>query len=233
MKNQENVKNLATAKLKAVCGVCLAVFALFVTNASASESNQKPDPMNAMDIERIETKVVDGFLIGVTGSYLTTNTSPDELLVFVPWTTNGSAWFVVPVEPEYAYQVELLDTNGVAVPKTELGKKVGTKFLDFEASKNEVKIKRLRADKKGKAVAMPILFRPSDLFQIDKPGIYTLRIRFQILTFPRTGPNRRDYTNDLIRFPPLDYPLVKTANSFTNQGSNLPPQNPSQNVPRK
>ena len=54
-------------------------------------------------------------------------------------------------------------------------------------------------------------FRPSDLFEMSKPGNYTLKIHLQIIAFlPRTGPNRGEYTNNLMsRFPPLDYPLVK------------------------
>ena len=151
MKKTNDVKGLASVKLKMVYGVCLAIFALLTTNVFGDESNQKLDPMeDATNIERIETRIVDGFLIGVTGSYLTTNTSPDEALVFVPWTTSSSVWFVIPAEPEYAYQVELLDTNGMVMPKTELGKKVGTKFLDFDASpsKKGIKIKHLRAEKK-------------------------------------------------------------------------------------
>jgi hypothetical protein len=50
----------------------------------------------------------------------------------------------------------------------------------------------------------------SDLFEISKPGNYALRIRFQILAFPATEPASpgRARTNILIRFPPLDYPLI-------------------------
>lgn len=224
MNNQNKMESLIAAGFDAAYMVSSVALALLATNVCAEQSNQEP---GFVEIKALETKVVDGFFIGLAGraigasDYSTNSTSPDDELFYVPWTTSDPAWVVVPAEPEYAYQVELLDTNGVAVPKTELGKRFGTKFFDFNTtpSKKGIAIRPLRANKKGKPVPTPCLFYPhhtSDLFKIDKPGHYTLRIRFQILTFPRTGPNRRDYTNDLIRFPPMAYPLFKAANSSTN-----------------
>ena len=176
-------------------------------------------------IDFVETKVVDGFFIGVTDEFGHTNTSPDLKLCFSIWTTNktwapNNLHAVFPTQPEYAYQVELFDTNGIAVPKTDVGKKVGTRFLDFDINSfvlrstgpdktNGVDSQRILVSEKVWPYEMLTIFRPSDLFKIEKPGDYILQIRFQILTFRRTGPNRGDNTNDLIRFPPFNYPLVK------------------------
>ena len=172
--------------------------------------------------EGVETKIVDGFFIGVSDRYGYTNTSPDRDLAFSIWTTNkiwatNTTRVTFPTKPEFAWQVELFDTNGVAVPKTAAGKKAGTKFLDFGLKTAvlratfgpEPNAQRWVAMEKTMSRGGLLLFRPSDLFKIEKPGNYTLKIRFQILTFPRTGPNPGEHTNDLIRFPPLDYPLVK------------------------
>jgi hypothetical protein len=191
-----------------VCMVFFA-FALLTNNLIADGTSQKS---GMAGLTAVETEVVDGFFIAVTGENLTNNTSPNDLLVFLTWSTNAPTSFVVPAEPEYAYQVELLDSNGVAVQKTELGKKIGEKFFDFSFSAAEkgVKIIHMHASKVGDMTSAPLLFRPKDLFKIEKPGNYKLLIRFQILTFPRTGPGRGEYTNDLIRFPVLVYPLVKT-----------------------
>lgn len=182
--------------------------------------------------EGVETKIVDGFFMSVSDYYGYTNTSPDRPLCFSVWTRNVSRWttnkflqpinysmVISPVKPEYAYQVELFDTNGVAVPKTAAGKRAGTKFLDFCLKTAVVRLTfgpepnamRTMVIEKVGAERSPNLFtfRPSDLFEISKPGNYTLKIHLQIIAFPRTGPNRGEYTNKLIRFPPLDYPLVK------------------------
>ena len=156
-----------------------------------------------------------GFYIGLTGrepnanDYSTNNTPLDGELYFAVWTTGGRERVFVPAKPEYAYQIELLDTNGVAIPKTERGKNIGNKFFDVDAnaSKNGILIHHLRADKKGQLVEMPILFYPnhvSDFFMVEKPGNYKLLIKFQILAF-----NTKKQATELIRFPPLEYPLVK------------------------
>jgi hypothetical protein len=197
----------------------IAVLAFFALSSRA----EQPPPSGD---QGVETKIVDGFFIGVSDLYGYTNTSPDRQLAFSIWTTN-KIWatnhtrVIFPTKPEYAWQVELFDTNGVAVPKTTEGKKVGTKFLGFNKQSavirstggSEPNAQTLGAMEKSMSRGGLLLFRPADYFKIEKPGNYTLRIRFQILTFPRTGPNRGEYTNDLIRFPPLDYPLNSVVDS--------------------
>jgi hypothetical protein len=193
--------------------LCGFVAAFVGANARSDQTNQIPQ---FVEIKAVQTETLNGFCLGLYGRQsadFTNDTSVDDELVLVAWTTNAPAWFLIPAEPEYAYQVELFDANGVAVPRTETGKRVGRKFFNFgnAPSKEGIRTKQMRADKKGQPAAMPILFRPRDYFKIDKPGRYTLQIRFQILTFPENRLNRDDNTNGLIRFPPLNYPLVKRA----------------------
>lgn len=173
------------------------------------------------DLSYVETKSVDGFSIGVTDYYGLTNTPTDRRLCFTVWTTNriwhnNPTHVIIPTEPEYAYQVELLDTNGIAVAKTELGKTVGSKFMDFNLtpSISGIHTQMIGANRRGNASTLLIIFCPKDYFEITKPGNYTLRIRFQILAFQDTGPNRGDYTNVLTRFPPLNYPLFQQTNQI-------------------
>lgn len=203
-------------RFDAACGLLTLGVVLCLADTQAGPSNQTA---RFIAIEAVKTEVINGFFIGLTGladgasDYSTNSTSPDDKLVFIPWTTKDPAWIAFPADLEYACEIELLDTNRAKVPKTELGKKVGAKFLDFDvgAYKKGIKLKRERADKEGEPVATPILFYPSrtrDLFRIEEPGNYTLKIRFQILAFPRTGPKRGHYTNQLIRFPTLNYPIV-------------------------
>jgi hypothetical protein len=178
----------------------------------------------------VETKVVDGFFIGVTDEDGFTNTTPDRRLCFTIWAvTNATTHVVFPTQPEYAYQVDLFDNNGVAISKTELGKKAGTKFLDFgpnsfvlrstgpDSQKHGIKAQMTIATEKTLPYEMFNMFRPSDFFDIKKSGNYTLQIRFQIIAFPRTGPNRGDHTSDLIRFPVLNYSFIKLKSDTMKQ----------------
>ncbi len=158
----------------------------------------------------VESKVVDSFSIGVRDEDGFTNSAPDRRLTFAIWSTHGPAHVVLPAQAESAYRVELFDSNGVTIAKTQLGKEVGIDFTDFgeSALKKDLKV-NAEALKKSELASWMVIFRPADLFEIDKPGNYMLRIQFQIIAFPRTGPNRGDYAKRLIRFPPLDYPLVQ------------------------
>ncbi len=181
------------------------------TCAGAEQSGQES---GYAEIKAIRTEVIRGFCVGLYGAHsddFTNNTLTGAVLEFVPWTTNESARIVVPREPEYAYQAELYDSNGIAMPKKRLGKMAGSRFFKFDASpsKQGIPIRPLTARRIGEVTGSLSLFRAEDLFQIEKAGRYTLRMRFQILAFPRTGPGSGQYTNDLIRFPPLDYPLIK------------------------
>lgn len=210
----------------------LAVIISCLVAALSTGVNLKADQDHS-NIDFVETKIVDGFLIGVTDEFGQTNSNPDRRLCFSIWTTNEvtptqRVRVIFPNQPENAYQVELFDTNGIPVPKTETGKKVGTKFFDFNTisfliratgpggysgpgGESGVKAQGAGVTKRAwePRGQMLLIFRPSDLFDIEKPGRYTLRIRFQIIVFPRTGPQGTHYKTELIRFPPLDYPLMQ------------------------
>jgi len=161
-----------------------------------------------------ETKPVDGYFIGVTDEFGKTNTLSHQRLCFAVLTeTHNNAPVFFPGQPEYAYQVQLIDSNGIAVPKTDLGKKAGSKFMEFNTAalhKTEIRTQGAMALKKTEGPGLFLIFRPEDLFQIEKSGNYTLSIRFQIIVFPQIGPHRQDRTNLLIRFPALKYSITKS-----------------------
>jgi hypothetical protein len=181
-------------------------------------------PIQAQNLQLTKTKVIDGFYIGVVGSGFTTNnTTTDNKLNFGIWrtTTNNQATVYIPTAPEYIFRIELLDTNGIALPKTELGKRVGTKFFDLDTSFDSNKGFKLRIERAmdepdwgGQYLFFPFrpgyggqpFYSPNDLFEIKNPSNYKLQIRFQIIV--RTG-MASDKTAHIVRFPPLDYPLVK------------------------
>jgi hypothetical protein len=143
------------------------------------------------ELELFRTKAIDGVYIGVASSGFTTNETPvDNALVFGVWrtTTNYHNTVYIPAEPEYAFRVELFDTNGVAMPKTELGRRVGTKFMDLDTTFSNAgpRLAIVRpADEPGytgQYLFFPQksgygggpFYSPSDLFEIKSPGRYTL-----------------------------------------------------------
>jgi hypothetical protein len=190
-------------------------------------------PAHAQDFELTKTKAMDGFYISVFSSNFTTNnTAVNDKLNFCIWRTitNNQAIVYMPTALEYVYQLDLLDTNGVALPKTELGKRIGVKFWDLEpsfANNTGFKLSREHTTESGTGIGAQWLFfptksgfggqpiySPNDLFEIKQPGNYTLRIRFQIIVASSMADVYK--TAHIVRFPPLDYPLVKSA-------SDLPP----------
>lgn len=173
----------------------------------------------------VDGTVTNGFFVGVTDDSGHTNSNLSSVLCFSIWTTN-QIWtnkpirIVFPVQPEYAFQVDLVDTNGNVIQKTEAGKRVGSKFLEFNENSffvpstgqsTEGKIKSQRTIVMAKRPPFEIfrMFRPRDLFKVEKPGCYTLRIYFQIVAPLRTESTLNTSTNILIRFSPIDYPIFQ------------------------
>ena len=151
------------------------------------------------------------FVNGVEGKLAATETIAYELLNSQ---TNRSQFVFIPENPAYFCEIRLVDANGSIVPKTELGKKVGSLFdgLDlnpkyerqhgpftvFLNTTNQIRTRQLRIEN---AAMGPVFFRPIDLFDIRQSGEYTLRLRFQFL---------RSTTNaavERMRFPPVELKL--------------------------
>jgi hypothetical protein len=169
MEHYMNMFNESTLKILAHCLVGITLI------ARGEESPQQA--------AYVETKIVESFSIAVRDQDGYTNSAPDKYLTFAVWCTNGSVLVGVPPQREYAFQVELYDSDGITVAKTEAGKKVGSKFDDFDESVLKRNKVNLPASKRGELDAWSLMFRPIDLFKIDKPGRYILRIRFQFLAF--------------------------------------------------
>jgi hypothetical protein len=177
------------------------------------------------DMELVRSEVEDGCYFGVAGianSGLSTNNTPiDADLIIGLWTTKTNIYSVYfPYAPEYAYQVELFDTNGVAMPKTDYGKRFGTKYfqLDTNFSNHDAKLHLDMAQHEPGFGGHCLFFQTkptqgagyiytaNDLFVINNPGRYRLQIRVQMIV--RTG-NGLNETAHIVRFPTLNYPLVK------------------------
>jgi hypothetical protein len=203
---------LKNQNIAGFCAICLGLFLNIVAQAQ--------------DFELIKTKTMEGFYISVFSSKFTTNNTPaDDKLNYCIWriTTNSQAIVYMPTALEYVYQLELFDTNGVAMPKTKLGKRVGVKFFDLEPSfTNDTgfKLAREHTTEPGTGIGAQWLFfpeksgaggqpiySPNDLFEIKNPGNYALRVRFQIIVASSMADVYK--TAHVVRFPPLDYPLMK------------------------
>lgn len=202
-------------KSVAFCTICLMSFWLWTAKAQDNED------------WLVRTKTVDGFYVRVFSSHntdTTNNTSVDNNLAFCVWqaTTSNNVAMYMPTALEYVYQLELLDTNGFALPKKKLAEKIGVKFWDFKPLfDNETGFDLTRVHITP-SLGGPYLFfphrpghyngepnySPNDLFEIKQPGNYTLRIRFQFIV---SADSDRYKSAHVVRFPPLDYPLVRRA----------------------
>ena len=157
------------------------------------------------------TPVVEGFRIHVTDARGVTNTTPEQLLIWGVSTVLAKPPPVrLPPVDGYLCQVEMADAGGKAVARTAFGKAIGKNFHDLDKPSRSIVLRsKLSLGTPTNLDEYPHLFnlfRAKDVFKIEKPGAYTLRLRFQILVF--SGP-RGQMKPHAVRFPPLDVPLVE------------------------
>jgi hypothetical protein len=200
--------------------ICLAAF----LGVAAQAQNTDNWFVRTMTVEDLYVRVFSPHDID------TNNTSVDNKLAFCVWETktnkNDEVTVYMPTSVEYLYQLELLDTNGIAQPKKMLAKNVGVKFLDFKplfANDTGFELTKVHITP---SLGGPYLFfphrsghyngnnsySPDDLFEIKQPGNYSLRIRFQFIVATNSNTYKSAH---IVRFPPLDYPLI-FFNSRTN-----------------
>lgn len=96
----------------------------------------------------------------------------------------------LPEDNRFRFRAELLSTNGTPVPKTKLGRQIGSKFdeIPFDPSKVELRREKTIPTRIG---------RMTDLFELRENGKYILR--FQLQVFVSDPPDKR---RRLLRFPP-------------------------------
>jgi hypothetical protein len=201
-------------------GFCAVCFGLSLNAATQNQDNEN---------WFVRTKAIEDLYVRVFSTHdtdTTNNTSVDSKLAFCVWEANtnknNEVTVYMPTTLEYVYQVELLDTNGAALPKKKLAEKIGVKFLDLKPSfTNDTGFELTRVHitpslggpylffphKPGYYNGEPF-YSPNDLFEIKQSGNYTLRIQFQFIVATNSNIHK---TAHVVRFPPLDYPLVKVA----------------------
>jgi len=106
------------------------------------------------------------------------------------------ASILVPNEIEAICRADLLDEQGIPVERTAYGKKFGSHFF---SAPDKPKMNRVRRTVTVGVFPLP---SPRQLFQIQKPAEYKLRIQFQLYS-------KTDSTQvSLIRFPVVELLVV-------------------------
>jgi hypothetical protein len=137
----------------------------------------------------------------------------DEELLFLPFCDTGQVELNLS-SPPYGIKIRMWGGDGQDVPKTALGKSFGSKWDSFEDSLIERKglrlgyynLRRASIFAWGPFTNNPglgggkVLPTPKDLFQMEKPGVYTLEIQMQML---RVNKGTNQLTRQLIRFAPV------------------------------
>ena len=161
-------------------------------------------------LQFIETNIEKGLFAGVTDEFGSTNTPTTRRLCVSFWTTtNGVRRVAIPTQQQYAFKVEMVGKNGIAVGKTAPGKQAGIRFdaFDGNAFDRGIKLQRFHVDARDLPSQLVPLFRPSDLFVAEEPGDYLLQIHLQILALPKQSQNSTNSECQLIRFREVRYPI--------------------------
>jgi len=109
----------------------------------------------------------------------------DDGLFWCPFCTAGSAMLSYP-SPSYGVKVKMIGADGVEVPKTRLGKTFGSKWDRLHSYKDD-HLRPVEAqghyDARGGGYGGPFLPSPVDLFEMKKPGTYTLEMEIQLFRY--------------------------------------------------
>ncbi len=135
----------------------------------------------------------------------------DERLGWSPFSDKGRVPLMFAVDPAYFAKLKLLDSQGKEVPRTRLGRTYGSKFDKLKSYKT-TRLQGVSAwgsyhENKGLGAGI-YLTAPKDLFQIEKPGTYTLQIEMQMFRYT-ASPKLEDWTTNLLRFSPITVTVLR------------------------
>ena len=116
-----------------------------------------------------------------------------------------------PIDKAYFMRMAMYGPDGKEVPKTKLGKGYGAKW-DRLHSYKDTRLQPIPAEGSYKEnlgqAAGQILPSPKDLFSMEKPGIYTLKVQIQLFRYAATT-NTSEWNRNLLRFPPVKIKIEK------------------------
>lgn len=148
----------------------------------------------------------------------------DDVLIWSPFcNTNTKPIKLNYPAPKYGIKIKMLGPDGKEVTKTFLGKSFGTDFDHVHTRTDVVHVGGVggpysghfagieaqgRYEARGGGFTGAVLPTPKDLFEMEKPGIYTLEIQMQMF---RNSGSRDPATcaADLIRFSPVKIKVEK------------------------
>ncbi|HOC58112.1 MAG TPA: hypothetical protein PKI20_21015 [Verrucomicrobiota bacterium] len=144
----------------------------------------------------------------------------DNELMWSPFCESGKVELCYPGPPQLA-RLHMTGPDGKAVPKTRLGETFGTKFdrIRYEDTVHGWSRANIEAqgpyDSRGGGFTGPILPAPAKLFQMKKPGVYTLEVQMQLL---RAVWVTNHWTYPVVRFSPIRIKVEKPSD--TQSGRN-------------
>jgi hypothetical protein len=135
----------------------------------------------------------------------------DDDLVWMTFCDTGKVTLSYP-DSKYGIRIKMTDSEGNEVPKTALGGRCGSKFdnlrliTDFKVG-NTVAQGSYKDNPGGRGETI-FLRKPDELFQMNKPGVYTLEIQMQMFRYlPSYDPVER--SKGLFRFSPIKIKVEK------------------------
>jgi len=131
----------------------------------------------------------------------------DDRLIWRPFSKVGEVRLLYPKDVEYGVKIELTDAEGKEVQKTALGRTFGTKWNAFHHYGDARIYPFLATELLPDLAGARLLPKPNEMFNILKPGIYTLELQMQML-YPNPK-STNAFQKDVLQFSPIRIPVVK------------------------
>ena len=161
----------------------------------------------------------NGFFLAIGGARSGTNepVQYNENLIFLPFyslyaNTNSKLIELQYPDAEYCIKIKMTGPDNQEVPKTNVGKILGSKWDKLHDRSNSkswfsVLVGNGYNSNIG-ANGGRLLLAPNDYFDIEQSGIYTLEIQMQMLRYTGSTDPNEQYRN-LIRFSPIRIKVEK------------------------
>lgn len=145
----------------------------------------------------------------------------DDDLLWMPFSETNSVELSCPLDLAYLVRMRMTDASGNEVPKTSIGRRCGSKF-DQLRTVRDTRVYPCIAEgpyKENPELIGVTDFRdrpvngvsksltPSDLFRMERPGIYVLEIQLQM--FYPNSKSTNLWKKDVVRFAPVTIRVEK------------------------
>jgi hypothetical protein len=151
----------------------------------------------------------DGSIVVETGKPI----RPNDELVWAPFSVGSNVDLLYPY-PESGIKIKMWGPDGKEVKKTDLGQSFGSKwdqlhsYLDNDPNHIGGITAWHGSHDSREIFTGPIIQSIDKLFEITKPGIYTLEIQMQMFRNPHSA-DTNNWSRNLFSFPPLNIKVQK------------------------